>query len=63
MPDCIEEYLRQVVGNPDIRQWDTLYTHLDVKEPILMSVRLQDERGGRSELEVKDIVAQERRLL
>jgi len=63
MPDCIEEYLRQVVGNPDIRQWDTLYTHLDVKEPILMSVRLQDERGGRSELEVKDIVAQERRLI
>jgi hypothetical protein len=63
MPDHIEEYLRQVINNPDISQWDLLYTHLDAKEPFLMSMRLQDERGGRGELDVKDVVAQERRLI
>ncbi len=63
MPDHIEEYLCQIKDDPDIRQWDTLYTHLDVKEPLLMSVRLQDERGGRDELDVEDVVAQEKRLI
>jgi len=63
MPDHIEEYLRQVINNPDISQWDLLYTHLDAKEPFLRSVRLQDEGGGRSELDVKNVVAQERRLI
>ena len=68
MPDYIEEYLCQIKDNRDINQWDTLYTHLYVKEPILRSVRLQDERGGRDELgrsepDVKDVVAQEKRLI
>ena len=63
MPDCIEEYLRQIKDNPDINQWDTLYTHLDAKEPLLMSLRLQDERGGRDEHDVEDVVAQEKRLI
>ena len=63
MPDYIEEYLRQVINDPDTSQWDLLYTHLDAKEPLLRSVRLQDERGGRGELDVKDVVAQERRLI
>jgi HEAT repeat protein len=63
MPDYIEEYLCQIKDNPDINQWDTLYTHLDAKEPFLVSLRLQDERGGRGELDVKDVVAQERRLI
>ena len=57
MPDYIEEYLRQIKDNRDINQWDTLYTHLDVEEPLLMSVRLQDER------DVGDVVAQEKRLI
>ncbi|KAF5413437.1 MAG: hypothetical protein C5S49_08575 [Candidatus Methanogaster sp.] len=34
-----------------------LYTHLDAKEPFLRYVRLQDE------LDVKDVVAQERWLI
>ena len=63
MPDYIEEYLCQIKDDPDINQWDTLYTHLDAKEPILMSVRLQDERGGRDERDVGDVVAQEKRLI
>jgi HEAT repeat protein len=63
MPDCIEEYLRQIKDNPDISQWDTLYTHLDAKEPLLMSLRLQDERGGRDERDVGYVVAQEKRLI
>ncbi|MEA3323952.1 MAG: HEAT repeat domain-containing protein [Euryarchaeota archaeon] len=62
MPDYIEEYLCQIKDNPDIRQWDTLYTHLDAKEPLLRSVRLQDERG-RDERDVGDVVAQEKRLI
>ncbi len=57
MPDYIKEYLHQIKDNPDINQWDTLYTHLDVEEPLLMSVRLQDER------DVEDVVAQEKRLI
>jgi SAM-dependent methyltransferase len=36
---------------------------LDVKEPILTSLHLRDERGGRDELDVKDVVAQEKRLI
>ena len=63
MPDYIEEYLHQIKDNRDINQWDTLYTHLDVEEPLLMSVRLQDERGDRDELDVEDVVAQEKRLI
>ena len=63
MPDYIEEYLCQIKDNPDINQWDTLYTHLDAKEPLLMSVRLQDERGGRDGCDVGDVVAQEKRLI
>jgi len=63
MPDYIEEYLCQIKNNPDINQWGMLYTHLDAKEPFLMSVRLQDERGGRGELDLKDVVVQERRLI
>ena len=63
MPDYIEEYLCQIKDNRDINQWDALYTHLDVKEPLLMSVRLQDERGGRDERDVEDVVAQEKRLI
>lgn len=63
MPDYIEEYLHQIKDNPDINQWDMLYTHLDTKEPLLMSVRLQDERGGRDERDVGDVVAQEKRLI
>ena len=63
MPDYIEEYLRQIKDNPDINQWDGLYTHLDAKEPLLMSVRLQDERGGRDERDVEDVVAQEKLLI
>jgi len=63
MPDYTEEYLRQIMDDRDFNQWDTQYTHLDVKKPILMSVRLQDGRGGRDKLGVEDIVAQEKRLI
>jgi predicted NACHT family NTPase len=63
MPDYIEEYLCQIKDNPDINQRDTLYTPLDTKEPLLRSLRLQDERGGGGELNVKDVVAQEKRLI
>ncbi len=52
-----------MINNPDISQRDLLYTYLDAKEPLPMSARLQYERGGRSELDVKDVVAQERCLI
>jgi HEAT repeat protein/2-polyprenyl-3-methyl-5-hydroxy-6-metoxy-1,4-benzoquinol methylase len=63
MSDHIEEYLRQVINNPDINKWDTPYTHLDVKEPLLMSMRPWDKRGGRDERDVEDVVVQEGRLI
>jgi len=63
MPNHIEEYLRQIKDDLDINQWETLYTHLDAKEPLLMSVRLQDERGDRDKRDVKDVVGQEKRLI
>jgi HEAT repeat protein len=58
MPDHIEEYLRRIIDDPDINQWDGLYTHLDVKDPIRMSMRLLDKRGGRDEHDAEDVVAQ-----